>query len=58
MIPTGLYNFLPKAYIACGLAAMYLLDSKLGTASGALLFVTGCLVLLLRFKPKGAYHEH
>ncbi|MBK6587921.1 MAG: hypothetical protein IPG22_06360 [Acidobacteria bacterium] len=48
MIPTWLYNFLPKAYIAGGLAAMYLIDNKLGTASGALLLVTGLIVVLLR----------
>ncbi|WP_213996705.1 hypothetical protein [Arsukibacterium sp.] len=48
MLPTKIYEPLPYSYMVAGLVSMMLLPSVTGVASGALLFLAGALVWIIR----------
>ncbi|SNY54589.1 hypothetical protein SAMN06297280_2686 [Arsukibacterium tuosuense] len=48
MLPTTIYEPLPYSYMVAGLVGMMVLPSALGVASGALLFLAGALVWIVR----------
>lgn len=48
MLPTKIYEPLPYSYMLAGLISMVLLPSLLGVVSGALFFLAGALVWIVR----------
>lgn len=48
MLPTKIYEPLPYSYMFAGLVSMMLVPSMLGVVSGALLFLAGALVWIVR----------
>lgn len=48
MLPTKIYEPLPYSYMLAGIVSMVLVPSLLGVLSGALLFLAGALVWIVR----------